>query len=331
MKNLILSTILFFCYILSYANTHSKDINDPKTILQLIYQSEPIFCEFYLLDNSEYILGVFIDETSSWGDAKIVNLKKFANNWNEIDNNIVEFGRFAENIEITEINSNIYLYLDYYIQGGSSGNANIAFLLYNLKTFETHDLLFSGYLKKVNNEYRVDGSFEELNNKKYNNDILAFFEKKAIQNSHIYIKNENDLNVNHPINADKKFNILNNELQYYLDNNPKINRKLIVHYYKSSNYFKNIINDKENYTLGSIAYEVHNSKYSIYSFFKNYVLAHNKDSDVYFVVWVPKSQYDWINYMDLDFKNVLKLYQREENYNYIEIDLDNLLISSKQK
>lgn len=299
----------------------SKEI----AIVQEMYHKHPRYISVKNLNNKQVIIAVIADESSPLGNSNIYVIERVANNWKEKYNLEIVSGNLIENFEWVKINDTAHLYFDFIIAGGSMGNADLEFGLYDFSKNKYYHLDYSGMAR---NEYKqVEGEFTNKDSLRQFPEFLSTLEMKAEKSCKIYKPTKDDLNINHPKNASKKFHLKNPNLYSILKTNkPNYVPIAITSYkYEYATLFHDNIGNSKSTMLGSIAAQNSNKFYTVYSLFKDYVICYNKANNSYFVVWVPDDSYHWVPKMDLTEENILTLYDGGEMPEFV-IDLNQMKI-----
>ncbi len=299
-------------------NNIQIDTSQASAIIKELYYKNPEYISIKYIDKKPIIICALLDGSGIYGNSTINVIENFANNWQETKHVTIEYGHDIQNFEWITVQKKELLYFDYVVPGGSMGNGEVDFGLYDYTINKYYNLQFSGMFR--NGDKQIDGGFNNIDSLKDVPEILQALEFKASKSDIIYRPSNEDLNIDNPKNAVKKF----------LLDNPNLHEDLKIRrgYYqdfKITKYSGEATKFFHDY-LSSPECEISNDKYSVYSLLKSYVICFDKNGNYYFIVWIPFTTYDWVTKMDLTPENILTLNDRWNNTPEFVIDLNELKI-----
>lgn len=309
--NFTLLTLFFVLLFISCSQTNNGNLNSSiKLNYELAYKiaqvenlSQPDTVFIGELGQNQYIAALFT--TDSW-DKRIKVLHHFAETWQEEDtfpilDHIVDF-KFAH------IDSLDYVFYAEESAGNSLGA--ISFTLRELNSKTNYTILFRGEIGKYDEMLPIN---ENVKRKK---SILHYLETKAASSKFVYKQNISDYDLENPSNYMKKWEILNSGLQRKLKENP---RKIFdIKFPEYQNNIFTILNH------GPEVLTIENTKYIIKSYHKNDVIGYDKNTNKYFVIWVPKNKFQWIE--KLEFLSESFLLMTEFGSDSFNLDLKDKVI-----
>lgn len=152
------------------------------------YDSIPKLSTILKIKKRKVLVAFFTDLEDFTGETVLATYYNFANTWQKLHQlnftgrKIIGDLDFYSNKETgTE-----YVYYQYFTAGGSAGNADFTFALYNVMENKSYELSYSGSINgKVDYLQIWDGkfNFEKLLD---NPEILKILEYKASKSKHIY-------------------------------------------------------------------------------------------------------------------------------------------------
>lgn len=157
------------------------DSAEAYKIVKDYYSKEPKYVVVALIGNSPVI--VSISEVGI-GKPRLSVLEKFANVWQESRKIVIEDYGFIklDSLELVNINHKEYLYFEFLQPGGSMGDANYYYSLYDYMNNKIFQLRYFGFFKGD----KINGSFVNLDSLRTVDGIRKFFEQKVLSSSIIY-------------------------------------------------------------------------------------------------------------------------------------------------
>lgn len=315
--------------------TESNDIEDTTSIINIdtleateiirqIYNKNPEYVAVKNINRKTVIFCVFKEDVLMLGYSTINVLENFADVWQETKEVKLEYGNRIENFDWLKIQNKDFLYFDFNIPGGSMGNGDIVFGLYDYSENKCYKLQFSG----MYNGDQIEGEFWKFDSLKKYPDILYALELKAKSSAKIYRPTKEDLDIDNPINAEDKFLFLNPNLHEKLKKNRDEYYKIEVPEYTGiyALFFHENLKNEYSKFLNTVMCEASNDYYSVYSLYKSYIVGLNKRENKFFIVWFPFSRYDFVDKLYLSTDNFLILYDRMDESKEFLIDLNAMQI-----
>lgn len=303
------------------------DTSQAVAIVKELTYKNPKYLSIKYIDKKPIIICVFLDNEKGWGNSYINVFENFANHWQGSKRLTIEDGLKIENFDWIKIQNKDMLYFDFNVAGGTMGNYWVVFGLYDYIINKYYKLEYSGL-----NEY---GSFTNIDSLKNTPEILNALEFKASKSDKIHRPSKDELDINNPKNATKRFILDNPSLREDVKTYRREyqNIKITKYQDESATFFRENIGNKNGGYINSLSCEISNNDFHVYSIFKSYVICLDKNRNYYFIVWMPFTMYDWVVKMDLSEDNFLTLYNRFDNEQEFIIDLNNMkikCISSKE-
>ena len=264
------------------------------------------------------------DTSFQVGNDKILYLKKFdfeedtfklyvfektEHDWQLIKDSIFLSGYEyrVDSPEISLINGQSFFYYEEYLAGGSLGNFDIEFSLYNLSTLEKYFI----HYKEFPDGNKTITEFINSDNLLASKTLQNYLEAKITSSSRVYKVTAADSLIN-------QFKEANKQALLKVENPKFLNKSLNFNYVSSKEKVFDIHNTD---TTSEIVDYSGNDRFIIISKFKGAVLGYNKSKAEYFCVWSPESLFDWIKKVQFDSKGNLILFNGEFGPNY-EVDLN---------
>jgi len=272
---------------------------DAASILEDKYAVSVLASDSRTVDGQDYIAGVTAD--------RVIVLKNVAKIWQEIDNaesNCSSLEFCLSSLKIEEFNDRPYLYINHLDAG--SGFGTLIFTLIDLGTQKEYHIGVSG----PHNRYE---NIEVDSETKANTAIYDFLLEKVEKSDLVYRPSGEDLNKENPKNASTR----------WLIDNEGIHRSIEVGYLKEiplkfKSYNVDLV---EPLSGGATLMEFDNKNYHITSIFKGPVVAYNKTTKDYFILWVPADVYDWVSKIDFVTDSKVRFYDRMDDKAVFDIDL----------
>jgi len=218
-----------------------------------------------------------------------------------------------ESVELISFDSKNYFYFEEYHAGGSLGNFDIDFSLYDIESERKYAINYyftpssSHFETKFRNNKNISSSSNASKIKQFLNDKIS-------ASNRIEKPNEIQALVR----------------QYLAYNEDPMSQLMGAQSFETPVPFKriatrqalfNLQNHKTNYPGYDNVAKVENENFIIISAFKKMVLGYRKDTEEYFLVWVPKSLYDWVHKMKFDSDGNLILYDRKHDKPWYKVNL----------
>lgn len=308
MKRLIYVLIVPIIMCSCKNSTHNKiDTKEQIEIFQNKYISTPD-TSFQIGDNKLLFVSHKNNQEGPETDINnIIIIEKLGDGWGEITNTTISKGyrNILSSFEIVNIDNKTYLYFEDFQDGGSSGNFDLEFSLYdilsNIKYYIHYSEIPRGSITET--DYKKSRNLVEFEN------LKIFLDKKVKNSKRTHISTSQENSVKQFLIANEKA-ILETQKQYSL---------------KKAVKFR-LVPTKENIfdiPVSNSLLHIENEHYIIISLFKGPVLGFNKSTKDYFCVWAPGSMYDWIEQMKFfEDTDLLVLYDRTDNNPIYGIDLN---------
>ncbi|MFD3408829.1 hypothetical protein SKC37_09195 [Aquirufa sp. HETE-83D] len=311
----ILVACLFILTSCSKSDTPSVSVKEATEIFKNLKQVQPINVAIASIDDVEKIVCLAKKsgpESDPYSDKYIIYLlTKFADTWRvESEKEIIslefEMISFEKNFEIIELDNKAYLYFIY--STGPVGNA-ISYVDYNFSLVSLKDLTIS---ELVYQELGDESDFINIEDFKDKPTVLKYLEERAAKSEFIKKPSGVELDVNNPVNFEKKWKIDNANISTVWEGNTAINNNIKVTYYP-----ENIFPDEKNSSFSKIE----NETYLIISMFRNDVLGYDKVKKKYFPIWVESCSHGCNKEIEFIDNNKLKITYSESQNETIIVDL----------
>lgn len=301
---LIISATIYSCK----NSTYNKiDTNEQIEIFQSKYVSTPD-TSFQIGNNKLlFVSHKKYQEGPETDIHNIIIIEKIGNGWGEISNTTISKGysNILSSFEMVSIKNKTYLYFEDFQDGGSSGNFDLEFCLYDIFS----NVKYYIHYKEFPRGSIIDTDYKRSRNLVDNEDLKVFLDEKIKNSKRTHIPTSRE-------NLVKQFLITNEKAILQTQNE---------YYIKKSVKFK-IVPTKENIfdiPVSNSIQHIENEHFIIISLFKGPVLGFNKSTKDYFCVWAPESMYDWIERMNFfESSDFLVLYDRTDNEPIYGIDLN---------
>jgi hypothetical protein len=275
-------------------NKQGLDYKTAYSICQIKYLENPDTV-FYSKIKPFYIAAVI---KKDFFNSEIKVLYNFADTWQTID--IIKDLYGVVDIEFVSVDSNDYILIVHESYGNAFGM--VEFKLHNLETKKEYSISFDGEVRNYDQLSPIDLELKKEKN------LLKILEDKAAKSSLVYKKKLSDYDLNANINCDNKWRILNKGLINNLSEQSNTSFPIKFPEYNENLFQQDGICKAEN------------SYYIVNSYFKSSVIGYDKKKKKYFVIWVPESRYDWINYLEFKSDSIILL-----GYQYL-IDINKKVI-----
>lgn len=164
------------------SNELNKDNYEYEKIIYL--DSTPKMSYEFKLNKRTMLVAFFTE-----GRPNVIGLyTNFADTWQPVHQKILDYGILGgieEGLKFYNKEDSNFVYFEAFIPGGSSGNGDYSFALYDIMKNEVYILNYSGYINwDVNYPQIMDGKFE-FNNLLDHPEVLRILEIEAAQSKAI--------------------------------------------------------------------------------------------------------------------------------------------------
>lgn len=308
MKRLIYILIVPIIMCSCKNSTHNKiDTKEQIEIFQNKYVSTPD-TSFQIGDNQLLFVSHKNNKEGQATDIyNVIIIEKLGDGWGEITNTTISKGyrNILSAFKIVSIDKKTYLYFEDFQDGGSSGNFDLEFSLYdifsNIKYYIHYAEFPNGSI--IGTDYKKSINLVEFEN------LKIFLDEKVKNSKRTHIPTSQENSVKQFLITNEKA-IVETQKKYSLEKSVK---------------FK-LVPTKENIfdvNVSNTTFHIENDHFVIISLFKGPVLGFNKLTKDYFCVWAPENMYNWIEQMKfLVDKDVLILFDKTDNNPIYGIDLN---------
>jgi hypothetical protein len=327
MKKYILFTIIFLIFI-SCNNVENSKIskNEATRIFIDLVKTKPINCVVATIKDNGYIICLAkkneVNDSLGSEIFTLYKLSKFANKWRIEDSKEVIKEKFRYinfhyddgknyDFEITLIKDKAYLYLffDTHEMGNALGSTKYNFTLIALSDFNVTNLIYEAY------DTGDKEDFINLKEFKSNSIVLKFLEEKAKKSKFIYRPTFQDLDINDPINYEKRWRLDNNLRSIWDMKNNLKNEKINVTYYTSSIFPKDFPDEQS----------IENVDFKIINGFRSDILGYDKLKKKYFPIWFDNGCHGCNKKIEFINSSTLKITYIESNNEMILVDLNQMI------
>lgn len=327
MKSNIVVAIFFLIFISCNNVENSKILKSEATKIFIdLTNVKPVNCIVTTINDNDCIicLAKKNDVNDSLGSEifTLYKLFKFANKWRIEDSKDVIKEKFrnvnfhydyGENydFEITLIKNKSYLYLlyDTHEMGNALGSTKYNFSLIALSDFNLTNLIYEVY------DSGEKEDFININEFKSNSIVLKFLEDKAKKSNFIYRPTFQDLDINDPINYEKRWRLDNNLRSIWDIKNNLKNKKINVTYYTRSIFPKDFTYEQS----------IENAGFKIINGFRSDILGYDKLKKKYFPIWFDYGCHGCNKKIEFINSSTLKITYIESNNEIILVDLNQMI------
>lgn len=320
MKKLIYTLIILaiFCSCNNSSFKKKIEIKEQIEIFQDKYNSTPDTS--LQIDSKRLLFIKHEDINDQRGEDlnKVIILEKVGNDWGEIKDTILSIGYYntLSQFQIASIDNKEYLYYEDYMSGGSGGNSDIEFTLFDLNSNVKYYIHYNEY--PYRSTWWTD--FKKSRNLISHENLRSFLDEKIKNSNRIHKPDKLEILI-------KRFEIENEKELIEIEKPSSINKPIKLKKISTKDEIFDIKIKKD----GSISSAIQNEDFILISQFKGSVLGYNRSTNEYFCVWVPNT-YDWVMQMEFDPTGYLVIFDHDDQKPNYLINLYNFTyISLRQK